>query len=238
VSFSACNFADNDAETSGGGIYAVWGTGSLARCEFTGNTAGRDGGGIYVNDFDATVDACTFAGNAGVYGGGAFAIGCAPQITNCVFSGNGSSNGAGGGLTSYAGGATSPSVTPVVVNCTFQGNIAYRGGAVYNWNSAPTITNCVVWGNIANEYPGILTENYDAAVPPVTYCDLQSSLPGIGNISLDPMFLDAAGSDLRLTPSSPCVDAGDPATTLDHDRDGTVRPQGSGYDIGAFELVP
>ena len=44
------------------------------------------------------------------------------------------------------------------------------------------------------------------------------------------------GGDYHLQPTSPCVDGGDPASTLDHDIDGESRPQGGGPDIGADEV--
>jgi hypothetical protein len=40
-----------------------------------------------------------------------------------------------------------------------------------------------------------------------------SPVPGTGNISVDPLFVDAAARDFHLNASSPCVAAGDPAGT-------------------------
>ena len=45
------------------------------------------------------------------------------------------------------------------------------------------------------------------------------------------------GGDYHLASGSPCIDAGDPASTLDHDVAGQARPQGSGPDIGADEAM-
>ena len=58
--------------------------------------------------------------------------------------------------------------------------------------------------------------------------------PGEGNILLDPGF--EGNEDYHLLPSSPCIDAG-VKTYIDVDIDGNKRPQGSGYDIGAYEYV-
>jgi hypothetical protein len=57
----------------------------------------------------------------------------------------------------------------------------------------------------------------------VTYSDIQGGWFGAGgnNIGADPCFVDAAGSNLRLSPVSLCIDTGDnsaadpPATDLD-----------------------
>jgi hypothetical protein len=67
-----------------------------------------------------------------------------------------------------------------------------------------------------------------------------TDLTGIdGNISADPKFVTA--SDLHLQKTSPAIDTGAtpaiysevPAT----DYGGTMRPQGNGYDMGAYEYV-
>lgn len=54
----------------------------------------------------------------------------------------------------------------------------------------------------------------------------------------DPLFVDQAGGDLHLTPASPMIDAGYPATPdlPDFDLDGTPRVLGESVDIGAYEF--
>jgi hypothetical protein len=56
------------------------------------------------------------------------------------------------------------------------------------------------------------------------------------NITADPMFIDLNTPDLHLQPNSPAIDAGvDDGTRVD--LDGIARPQGDGFDIGAFEVL-
>jgi hypothetical protein len=42
-------------------------------------------------------------------------------------------------------------------------------------------------------------------------------------------------NDLRLRSDSPAIDVGLPLREVTHDADGLPRPQGKGYDLGAYE---
>jgi hypothetical protein len=58
-----------------------------------------------------------------------------------------------------------------------------------------------------------------------------------GNIDADPLFVNVSEGDFHLLPDSPCIDAADPASTVDVDIDGDARPQGAAADMGADEVV-
>lgn len=57
------------------------------------------------------------------------------------------------------------------------------------------------------------------------------------NIDSIPLWVDPASEDLYLQPGSDCIDAGTDVNASSEDYEGTPRPQGSGYDIGAYEYV-
>ena len=100
-------------------------------------------------------------------------------------------------------------------NCTVYGNTGGRYEAGMGGGNA---VNCIFWGN-GGEI------NSDGGPYPVTYCDIQGGYAGIGNLSSDPLFVNAAGGDFHLQTNSPAVNAGDPSI-LDAD--------GSRSDMGAF----
>jgi hypothetical protein len=67
------------------------------------------------------------------------------------------------------------------------------------------------------------------------------------NLNADPMFANLSGADYHLTASSPAKDKGltvvqsnpfDPAPgpSIGVDKDGVLRPQGSAFDLGAYEF--
>ena len=66
------------------------------------------------------------------------------------------------------------------------------------------------------------------------YCKLGQD--GNWHTDEDP-FVDAANYDFRLKPGSCPVDHGATISSVKTDFDGTPRPQGKRYDIGAYELI-
>jgi type V secretory pathway adhesin AidA len=64
-------------------------------------------------------------------------------------------------------------------------------------------------------------------------------LDGGSNVANDPGFVNAAALDFQLAPGSAAIDAGvADLLTEGTDRDGRVRFQGAGLDLGAYEATP
>ncbi|GAB3746690.1 hypothetical protein GCM10028817_02900 [Spirosoma pomorum] len=70
----------------------------------------------------------------------------------------------------------------------------------------------------------------------MTYTDTQDNTPGTGNFSLDPLFVDVAGDNLRLRACSPAIDKGNNAAnsaTTDLNNSPRLVRQ---IDLGAYEF--
>lgn len=144
-------------------------------------------------------------------------------------------------------------------NSTFHGDnvcIDFNGGSL-------NINNCVILsgmygifssgsGNLSVEYSNVFstgTDHFMGCGPylgvPVTTNVNGDPCDVFGNISMDPLFVDAANGDFRLQSDSPCIDAGTNTITdyeFPHaDNDGNYRIwDGNGdsnaiVDMGAYE---
>jgi hypothetical protein len=58
---------------------------------------------------------------------------------------------------------------------------------------------------------------------------------GTGNIAVNPLYVNAATQDFHIQSTSPCKDAGITLSNNSVDYEGTARPQGTSFDMGAFE---
>lgn len=55
------------------------------------------------------------------------------------------------------------------------------------------------------------------------------------NLTTDPKFVNASAKDFTLQQTSPAIDTGVTLDAVTTDFAGTTRPQGAGYDVGAYE---
>ena len=233
----------------GGGIYCYGSSPILQNVTITGNFASNSGGGIHCWNSNLSLENVTITGNSADYGGGIYCYHSSPNLQNVTITGNSSSNGSGGGISCYYS-------SPSLQNVTITGNTAYGtwglGGGIHCQNySNPSLQNVTISGNTASGSSGhgggisscsgsdlvlinsILWNNspeeiyIHSGLVTVTYSNIQGGFTGMGNIDSDPLFADPGNGDYHLQPTSPCIDAGDPASPLDPD--GTVADMGAYY---------
>jgi hypothetical protein len=249
--------AQDDAPSTGGGIYNDHATLALDNCTVSGNYAGYGGGGVHNRSGTLTVTNSTFSGNgaAAPYsvgsGGGILTDGYDGNATltviNSTFSGN---------LARYAGGGiyNDGGATLTVNNSTFSGNLDdYGGSGIFNRGSmtiGSTILNAGAWGeNLYNGFGTVISLGYNLSSD-----DGGGLLTAIGDqINTDPMLgplQDNGGPTFTHAPltGSPAIDAGKnfTAETTDQRGAGFVRTfdsasianatGGDATDIGAFEV--
>ncbi|GAB3319783.1 hypothetical protein GCM10027299_12710 [Larkinella ripae] len=237
----------------------------LLDCSFIGN-AGHLGGAVYnFADFGSTCSPilthCSFSQNTAETGGVLYNIiqaggVCSPVVNRCEFTANSAT--ANSGVIANEGGS------PKVTNCSFVGNSATKGGVAFNY-TVQTFTNCSFLGNTASESGGVSSQisgsttfrncifwnnggnqtlfNAGTATTTANYSLFEASVAnysGNGNLTTSTLPF-VSDTDLQLTPCSPAINAGDPASTVvisgSTDLAGNPRFYNGGrIDMGAFEF--
>jgi len=241
-----------DYDRSGGGLNSYGGTAVVVNCVVSGNHADAGGGGAHYGVFSN----CIFYGNAANAGGGTYysVLFRSAVIGNTAEAGGGMWEGTANCCTFFSnrvtvsGGGTSQSAVynslyrwnragsagggaggGTLYNCTLADNWVDGGGGV-DWCST---INCIIWGNAANFGSNFFHFGalYSCSTP---------LLPGAGNITNDPLFVNAATGDFHLLEGSPCINAGTnlPWMAGATDLDGTPRVIDGRVDMGCYEYVP
>jgi hypothetical protein len=176
----------------------------------------------------------TVVGNTG--GGGVSISNCEFSLVNNVIALNGAA-------TSTVGGVQVSSIAGTGLH-EFQFNTVTANTATSNVNTglecglistALAFANNIVYGNQVSGTGAQVGGDADCAW---TYSDIgPQTVVATGNINADPQFVDAGNRDYHLMSGSPAVNAADSAATVDRDLDGDMRPQGSGPDMGADEVL-
>jgi len=220
---------------------------------FLGGNA-TNGGGILFNNSSGTVvnnifDSCRAIGGTAGNGGGLACIGALSRVrvSNNVFK-----NGLGGGGVGQADAIFCLSSTVefsrnLVINNSSAAVIFFSANTnakfinntvANNTNSASTYQDGAVGdvrnnifhnnpvGGMINLNPGTVAVEYnDFFISPNSGSPL-----GPGNISQDPLFVGGTPFSYELQPTSPCIDAGDPATPVPSNG-------GARVDMGALEFA-
>lgn len=233
--------------SSAGGVM-LEGAATVSNCIVELCSAGSSGGAI--RNKGGVVENCIIRGNQGKY---AAVRNDAGTVVNCVVHNNSATVSGwpnSGGIYNPGG---------VVKNCIVANN---RGEGYAGIHSEKQVINTICWGNVTEE--GFTDpENFIASGSSSRYnaCD-----HGFDEVSFSLVLstgnLDAKGphfaaptsfagipaddaqttamraADFRLTPQSPCIDAGTAADAPCADIRGVARPKGTAVDMGAYEYDP
>lgn len=220
----------NNRALNGGGAY-VEKNGVVRSCRIYGNLSGY-GAGVYL--LAGTVAGCTITNNDCTYlnnssGGGVNMGHAASVLRNCLIKGN--KAGRGGGGVSMGNGT--------LENCTIVENLNlnYYGGGLAQY--AGTVRNTVVWNNTEANGWWNSPNWYLAGGTASNCCSPSPLLPSnAGNTAANPRFQDREAGNFRLSPGSPCIDAGMNGAGGATDLDGNNRTDNGVVDMGAYEFTP
>jgi Right handed beta helix region/Bacterial TSP3 repeat len=196
-----------------------------------GNSYGQGtfAAGGMINDTESPrVLNCIFKSNLGWNGGAVFNYDSSPLFINCIFAKNSAGQ--------YGGAIYNWDANPTITNCTFADNTAVlSGGGIGDWNSPSRISNSILWNNSAPQ--GSQFDDSGDGASEYSYCLIEGGyVNGTEILDADPLF----NADYHLQSNSPCIDAGDPLSTVPDypaiDIDDESRALDGRYDIGADEF--
>jgi hypothetical protein len=272
--FAGNRATGSTSDGNGGAVYLDLGTTLRAsECSFVANAAEiafglgfyPASGGAIASLADAlTVSRSAFVGNRSDAGGAVYAYRGTCRFTSVLLDGNRAQNqsqagGFGGALASGTNAAC------VLEGCTIVANRASEdAGGIFadSTTGSCRLASCIVWDN--TDSFGQVSESQLKGTRQHHCCVMNMLVPRPGEdpidptrfpscTDLDPRFIDADGpdnapgtedDDLRLQPTSPCRDTGDPETVdatldlagdlrvLDGDLNGSLRT-----DMGAHEFA-
>lgn len=253
----SCIITENSA-SYGGGIYCRSSSVEIIQCVIINNSVGYYGGGVYLSDDSPTITNSTITENNAAYGGGGVHSETSLNISGCIINKNYGYHGGGvyfysssasgsemvncvisDNQAKYGGGIRIYNASPVVFNCTIANNVINTeggsGSGISCTSSSAVFTNCILWNTLEDEIS--LLGDSNALI--VTYSDIRGGYGNASdnNIDVSPQFIDGAGGDYHLTPSSECINRGTSVDAPDSDIEGSLRPQGGAFDMGAYEHV-
>jgi len=251
----------NQASEDGGGIAVdTHSIATITNNRILSNTAVGGGGGVAINYSAATIGHNTIAQNSAQGGGGiAFYGKCSGDVYANTIACNEVGDWGAGGMAIQGGSVVTATNNIVASN---MGTVMWWDGdgiAIWDdatqarlvnntiaYNSAEGIQTAdactvLVRNNIIVGNEGGIHDLDSAAAITIDHNDVWDNgwanyvnvSPGPGDISADPLFVNAAAGDFHLQVGSPCIDAGTPVGAPDHDFEGI--PRDAAPDMGAYE---
>ena len=236
-----CNFTDSGTPGIWGAI-GIYSNATIENCEFRRNS----GRYVVLADVNCSLKIsfknCIFSRNiaAGSWEHNSVILLSSTTIENCLFIENeGNVIGIGG----------NSNCTSTVINTTIANNKGY-GLDFVHWHGVYTFNlyNSIVAFNepqeirLTNTLLGPTTTIYNSLIKGgISYLTIPQfynfNYDNKTNIETDPLFVSIENSDYRLQADSPCIDAGTSVGAPTTDIEGNSRPQGAGYDMGAYEFI-
>ncbi|MHC4558568.1 MAG: hypothetical protein ACYS80_14840 [Planctomycetota bacterium] len=241
-----CTFSGNSAINGGGmsnlGSYRTLTT-TLTNCTFSGNSAEGWGGGMYNKGIRPILANCTFSGNSSKgEGGGIGNIGSHSILTNCTFAQNSAENGNALAFNSSGRGSFSSYVE--LINC-----ILWDGGNEI-WNDDGSTVD-VTYSNIQSGQNGVF-DPYERIIWGEGNIDADPLFAVLGHYdengtpddANDDYWVDGdyhlkseagrwdrgEGRWTKDDVTSPCIDAGNPMSTIGNE----PFPNGGIINMGAY----
>jgi len=266
LQYGKANSGD-DYDRCGGAILAVnFSKLLLSNCLLSfnmnsGDIATTGGGAICIlsNSGSPVIENNVISHNraVGTQGGGiCIAYGSSPVIKNNVIFKNRATG--GGAVYIYQSNPVFINNTIVENHADLPGSQVCHGGAICIGDCSPQFFNTILFGNTATA--GNQINNQGSSQPNFHFCDIEGgkesfsrnmvnggSYTGIYefNIDSDPLFLDIASDDYRLSDNSPCISHGADSVEVNGtwyfapsmDTEGNPRPSPAATtpDIGALE---
>jgi len=266
VEVRECTFARNIADVKNAALWLERSDDNdatpavLDGCDFLDNwtDGGGRGGTIHLEETVTRMTDCTFRGNFNVRenpithaieGSGTVTVQLETghEFRNCLFTDN---------VAGFIGGVELIRAGIGFINCDFAGNRAAStfaaAAGVAAGESSFTVDNTILWSNrigvgVDDDMPGTGGESAQISLSSSALAIRNSlvegwsgALGGSGNIGDDPLFVDEAGGNLRLTEGSPAVDSGGNGAVppdLPEDLDGNPRiADGDGDDVAVVDM--
>jgi len=147
-----------------------------------------------------------------------------------------------GGINTGGGGVSNLKI----YNNTFRSSLSFTSAYWPKAMGIVSVATAEIYNNITVDFP---YRHYEISGSNISYdynlmWNSNSSTPALTGYtvqahdqrSVNPLFVTNF-TDFHLQLNSPCIDAGITVSQVTDDFDGKQRPQGTGYDIGAYEFI-